>query len=324
MMVQRRKVSIIGGGNVGTACAYQIALKELADVMVIDTPKRLDYVKGSILEIIESAPLHGFDVDMKVSSDLKDIEQSDIVIVTAGFARHPGMNREDLIEKNWEIVKSIAGHVRVHAPKSIVIVVTNPLDAMVYTLWKITGFPVARVIGHSGSLDTSRYRTFIARELGVSVEDVHAMIIGSHGDQMVPLIRYTTVNAIPVTKLLPMDSIESCVERAKHGGTEIVKLKGGSAFYTPGISITHMVESILKDKKRLIPCAVYCNREYHAEGLFIGVPCILGKEGVERIVELDLNKREKEAMHRSIEHVKGLVQIVDRLSARSESVALKQ
>lgn len=313
-MVKRRKVSIIGGGNVGTACAYQIALKELANVMVIDTPKRKDYVKGSLLEIIESAPLHGFDVDIEVSSDFKDIEQSDIIIVTAGFARQPGMNREDLIEKNWEIVVDIAEQIKVYAPHSIIVVVTNPLDAMVYTLWKVTGFPVAHVIGHSGSLDTSRYRTFIARELNVSSEDVHALIIGGHGDHMVPLIRFTTVSAIPVTELLSMDRIESCVKRAKQGGTEIVKLKGGSAFYTPGISITHMVESILKDKKRIIPCSVYCNQEYQVGGYFIGVPCILGKRGLERIIELELDEREKKLMNSSIDHIKKLVAIVTKLN----------
>lgn len=324
MMLRRPKVAIIGGGNVGTACAHQIALKELADITVIDIPERIDHVQGIVLEITECAPIDGFDVDLRVSSDYRTIEESDVVIITAGYPRHPGMTRDDLIEQNYKIIVSASERISEYAPESIVIVVTNPLDAMAYAVWQVTGFSRKRVLGHSGCLDTSRYRTFISKELGISAEDVHALIIGSHGDEMVPLKRYTTVHGIPVSELLPAEKVESCIRRAKQAGTEIVKLKGVSAFYTPGSSITEMVESILKDKRRILPCSVYCEKEYRVGGYFIGVPCIIGSNGVEKIIELRLNGNELEALNASVNHVKSLVEIVEQLSSHEHSLPVNR
>lgn len=306
-MIQRPKISIIGGGNVGTACAYQIVKKELGNVTVVDIEEKLSLVNGLILEISQCAPIDQFDDSLSVSSDYQDIAQSDIVIVTAGFPRHPGMTRDDLVQENLSIIKIINKQIQQFAPDAIVIVVTNPVDAMTYFVWRETGFEKKKVIGHSGCLDTSRYRTFIAGELGVSAADVQALIVGSHGDEMVPLIRYTSVSGIPITMLLSEDSIQRIVNRTKHVGTEIVRLKGNSAYYTPGVSITQIVETIVKDKKRVLACSVLCEKEYNVGGYFIGVPCIISQKGVERIIELELNDHESIQLNASISHIRELV-----------------
>ena len=306
-MIQRPKVSIIGGGNVGTACAYQIVKKELGNVTIVDIEEKLPIVKGLILEISECSPIDQFDATLKVSSEYKDIEKSDIVIVTAGFPRHPGMTRDDLIQENLKIMKNITIHLNRYCPESIVVVVTNPVDTMTYFVWKETELEKSRVIGHSGCLDNSRFKTFIAEKLGVSKSDIQALIIGSHGDEMVPLIRFTSVSGIPITNLLSDEEIEYIVNRTKHAGTEIVSLKGISAYYTPGVSITEIIEAIVKDKNRILPCSVLCEKEYGVGGYCIGVPCIINRKGVKKIIELELNYEESALLNMSIDHIEKLI-----------------
>ncbi len=261
-MPQRAKIAIIGGGNVGASCAVWAASKELGDVIVVDIPKMQDVVKGKMLDLAQCAPVERFDANIIGTSDYGKIAGSDVVVITAGIPRKPGMSRDDLIETNVKIVKSVSENVRKHAPDSIVIVVSNPLDAMVYTAWKTTGFATNRIVGQAGCLDVARYRTFIAMELGVSVEDIQALFLGGHGDDMVPLPRYTSVHGIPVSQLMSGDKITACVERAKMGGGEIVKLMGTSAYYAPATGTIMMAEAIIQDKKRILPCAAYCEREY--------------------------------------------------------------
>jgi malate dehydrogenase len=303
----RAKISIIGAGNVGATCAHFAAQRELGDIVVLDIPDKEGVAKGKMLDLACCAPIERFDSMITGTSDYADIAGSDVVVVTAGLPRKPGMSRDDLIEANVKIVRSVSEQIREHAPESIVIVVSNPLDAMVYTAWKTTGFPPARIVGQAGCLDVARYRTFIAMELGVSVEDITALLLGGHGDDMVPLPRYTSVHGIPVTQLMPKERIEACVERAKKGGGEIVKLMGTSAYYAPASGVVQMVEAIVKDKKRILPCAGYCESEYGVGGYFVGVPCVLGAGGVERIVEIELDADERGLMDVSIQHVKELV-----------------
>lgn len=309
-MLGRAKIAIIGGGNVGASCAMWAASKELGDIVVLDIPSVENLVKGKMLDLAECSPIERFDVSIIGTSDYKDIAGSDVVVITAGIPRKPGMSRDDLIQTNVKIVKSVSENVREYAPDSVVIVVSNPLDAMVYTAWKTTGFPTNRILGQAGCLDVARYRTFIALELGVSVEDIQALLLGGHGDDMVPLPRYTSVHGIPVTQLLSEDKITACVERAKAGGGEIVKLMGTSAYYAPASGVIQMVEAIVRDKKRILPCAGYCDKQYGVGGYFVGVPCLLGKGGVEKVIEIDLDANEKELMNASIGHVKELVGIV--------------
>ena len=306
----RAKIAIIGGGNVGASCALWAASKELGDLVVLDIPQQENVVKGKMLDLLECAPIERFDCHVVGTSDYKDIAGSDVVVVTAGLPRKPGMSRDDLISTNVKIVKSVSENIKQHAPDAIVIVVSNPLDAMVYTAWKATGFPTNRIIGQAGALDVARYRTFIAMELGVSVEDIQALLLGGHGDDMVPLPRYTSVHGIPVSQLLSAEKISACVERSKVGGGEIVKLMGTSAYYAPASGVVQMVEAIVKDKKRIIPCAGYCDKQYGVGGYFVGVPCLLGRNGVERIIEIELAPNEKKLMDESIGHVKDLVAVV--------------
>jgi len=308
--MRRAKISIIGGGNVGASCALWAASKELGDIVVLDIPQAADAVKGKMLDLAQCGPVERFDAGIVGTSDYRDTAGSDVVIVTAGLPRKPGMSRDDLIQTNVNIVKSVAEQVATHSPDAVMIVVSNPLDAMVYTAWKSSGFATHQIVGQAGCLDVARYRTFIAWELGVSVEDVQALLLGGHGDDMVPLPRYTSVHGIPVSQLLSQAQITACVDRAKVGGGEIVKLMGTSAYYAPASGTVMMAEAIVKDKKRILPCAAYCDREYGVGGYFVGVPCVLGAGGVEKVIEVELDAGERKLMDESISHVKELVGVV--------------
>ena len=300
------KISIIGAGNVGATTAHWIAAKELGDVVLLDIVEGMP--QGKALDLLESAPVEGFDVDVKGTNNYEDTKNSDIVVITSGVPRKPGMSRDDLISINTKIVKDVTQDVVKHSPNCILIIVTNPLDAMVFVAARVSNLPKHRILGMAGILDSTRFRTFISKELDVSVEDVDAMVLGGHGDSMVPLPRYSTVNGVPIAELMQKERIDALVERTRKGGEEIVNLlKTGSAFYAPGAAVAEMVESILKDKKRILPCAAYCDSEYNVNGYFVGVPVKLGRNGVEKVIELRLNHEEKEAFERSVEHVKSLV-----------------
>lgn len=303
-MLGKPKIAVVGAGMVGSSAALKMAQKELGDIVLVDV---VEFVaEGKALDIAESSPLDGFDVALDgKTNDYSVIKDSDVVVITAGVPRKPGMTRMDLLMTNAGIVETISNHIRELAPNSIVIVVTNPLDVMTYVAWKVTGFPRERVMGQAGVLDSIRMRYFVAQELGVSVKDVQAMVLGSHGDQMVPLPRYTTVSGVPITELLPPETIERINDRTRKAGTEIVNLlKTGSAYYAPGAAVAEMVEAIVRDKKRLMPCSVLLKGEYGLNDVFIGVPVILGKNGVERIVELKLTEEELKALHQSAEEVR--------------------
>jgi len=303
-MLVKPKIAVVGAGMVGSSAALKMAQKELGDIVLVDV---VEFVaEGKALDMAESSPLDGFDVALiGKTNDYSVIKDSDVVVITAGVPRKPGMTRMDLLMTNAGIVETISNHIRELAPNSIVIVVTNPLDVMTYVAWKVTGFPRERVMGQAGVLDSIRMRYFVAQELGVSVKDVQAMVLGSHGDQMVPLPRYTTVSGVPITELLPPETIERINDRTRKAGTEIVNLlKTGSAYYAPGAAVAEMVEAIVRDKKRLMPCSVLLKGEYGLNDVFIGVPVILGKNGVERIVELKLTEEELKALHQSAEEVR--------------------
>ena len=302
----RNKIALIGGGNIGGVLAEQIAYRELGDVVLFDVVEGLP--QGKALDLAEGAPLAGADVEIRGANDYRDIAGADLVIITAGLARKPGMSRDDLLKTNLSIMKQVAAGVRDNAPEATVIVVSNPLDAMVYTFKQVSGFPKNRVVGMAGVLDSARFRAFVAWELGVSVEDVTALVLGGHGDTMVPLVRYCTVAGIPIQTLLPADRIEAIVARTKAAGGEVVALlKTGSAFVSPALSAIEMAESILKDKKRVLACACLLEGEYGVDGLYVGVPCILGAGGVERVLEVEMDAEEKKAFEASVEHVRTLV-----------------
>jgi malate dehydrogenase len=303
-MLGKPRIAVVGAGMVGSSAALKMAQKELGDIVLVDV---VEFVaEGKALDMAESSPLDGFDVALVgKTNDYSVIKDSDVVVITAGVPRKPGMTRMDLLMTNAGIVETISNHIRELAPNSIVIVVTNPLDVMTYVAWKVTGFPRERVMGQAGVLDSIRMRYFVAQELGVSVKDVQAMVLGSHGDQMVPLPRYTTVSGVPITELLPPETIERINDRTRKAGTEIVNLlKTGSAYYAPGAAVAEMVEAIVRDKKRLMPCSVLLKGEYGLNDVFIGVPVILGKNGVERIVELKLTEEELKSLHQSAEEVR--------------------
>ena len=304
--MKRAKVSVIGAGNVGATCAHWAAMKELGDVVLVDIVDGVP--QGKALDLAEAMPVAGWDVGFTGATNYEATAGSDVVILTAGLARKPGMSRDDLLAKNTEIVSGAAREVARHSPKAKLIVVSNPLDAMVYVAWKSSGFEARHVIGMAGVLDAARLRSFIVEELQVSAEDVSAMVLGGHGDSMVPLIRYTSVAGIPLSQLMPMERIEALVERTRNGGAEIVALlKTGSAYYAPSIAAVEMAEAILRDKKRVMPCAAYCQEEYGVGGYYVGVPVKLGSDGVEQIIEVDLSDAEREAFQRSVGHVKSLV-----------------
>ena len=308
--MRRAKISIIGGGNVGASCALWAAEKELGDIVVLDIPKAEDLVKGKMLDLAQCGPVELFDANIIGTADYADTAGSDVVIVTAGIPRKPGMSRDDLIATNVKIVKSVAEQVASHSPDAIMIIVSNPLDAMVFTAWRASGFPTNRIVGQAGCLDVARFKTFISMETGFSVEDINALLLGGHGDTMVPLARYTNISGVPISKFISDERMNEIIERAKKGGGEIVKLMGTSAYYAPASGSVSMAEAIIKDKKRILPCAAYCDGEYGINGYFVGVPAVLGTGGVEQIIEVDLNDDEKSLMDNSVEAVKELVEIV--------------
>lgn len=294
----RKKITIIGSGNVGATAAHWAMTRELGDVVLMDVVEGIPQGKG--LDLLQGGPVDGFSYSITGTNDYRDTANSDVVIITAGLARKPGMSRDDLLAKNVAIVKTCTEQAVVHSPNAVLIVVTNPIDAMVYTAFKVSGFPRQRVIGMAGVLDSARYRTFLADAVGVSPKDVNAMVMGVHGDNMLPLVRLANVAGVPVTDLLAPEAIADIVKRTQHGGIEIVNhLKTGSAFYTPGLSAVEMAEAILKDTKRVLPCAAYVEGEFGISGCFIGVPVVLGAGGVERIVEFSLTAEEKAALAES-------------------------
>jgi len=299
-----KKITVVGAGNVGATAAQGIARRELArQVVMVDVVEGIPQGKG--LDQWESAPIEGFDTRVVGTNDFADTAGSDVVVVTAGIARKPGMSREDLLNTNAGIVRQVSEQIRDTSPDAIVIMVSNPLDVMAYVCMTTTGFPRERVIGMAGVLDTARYRSFIAMELDVSVEDVQALVLGGHGDTMVPLASYTNVGGIPLTQLLDRDRIEKLVERTRNGGAEIVSyLKTGSAYYAPAAAVVQMVEAIVRDKKRILPCSAWLQGEYGLEGLFLGVPCKLGARGLEGIIEVELTSKERIELHRSAQAVK--------------------
>jgi len=304
----RNKVTVIGAGNVGATTAQRIAEAGLADVVLVDIVEGLPQGKG--LDLAEAAPVVGHDARVIGTNDYADTAGSDIIVVTSGLARQPGMSRDDLLAKNAGIVKAVVSASAPLSPNAVIIVVTNPLDAMCHVAMQASGFPRERVLGMAGVLDSARFRTFIAQELGVSVEDTHAFVLGGHGDTMVPLPRYSTVAGIPITELLPKERIDAIAKRTADGGAEITKLVGTSAWYAPGLAAAQMVECILKDKKKIEPCSVYLQGEYGIHDLFVGVPVKLGKNGVEQIVQITLNAEEQAALQKSANAVKELVDVL--------------
>jgi malate dehydrogenase len=304
-----RKVSVIGSGNVGATAARSIADKELADVVILDILEGVPQGKG--LDMLEACPVEGSDARVLGTNDYADTAGSDVVVITAGLARKPGMSRDDLLTKNCAIISSVTEQVVKYSPDCIIMPVTNPLDAMAQVVYRKSGLPRERVIGMAGVLDSARMRAFIAQELDVSVENTHAFVLGGHGDTMVPLPRYSTVAGIPVTELLDKETVDAIVHRTAHGGAEIVKLLGtGSAYYAPGSAVVEMVEAVLKDKKKILPCSVFLQGEYGIHGLFVGVPCKLGANGLEKVIQIELTPDEDAALKKSAAAVQELVQVI--------------
>jgi malate dehydrogenase len=308
-----RKITVVGAGHVGATCSQLLALKELArEVILVDIAEGIPQGKG--LDQWESAPIEGFDARVSGSNDYESSAGADIFIVTAGIARKPGMSRDDLLKTNAGVITSVTKEIKRVAPDSIIIIVTNPLDVMAQVALEVSGFPRERVIGMAGVLDTARYRSFIALELDVSIEDIQALVLGGHGDTMVPLASYTSVSGIPLTQLLSQDRIDALVERTRKGGGEIVAyLKTGSAYYAPAAAAVQMAEAIVKDKRRILPCAAWLQGEYGMRDLFLGVPCLLGENGLERIIEVELDEEEKASLEASAEAVRSTVAALEAL-----------
>src|SRR5712691_8422621 len=305
----RNKITVVGGGNVGASCAQNLAMKELGDVVLVDVIPDIPQGKG--LDMLQSGPIEGYDVHVAGANDYEPTANSDLVVITAGLARKPGMSRDDLLLANYEIVKSVTEQVVKHSPNASLVLVTNPLDAMCWTAFQVSKFPKDRVIGMAGILDSARFRTFIAQELNVSVENVTAVVLGGHGDTMVPVVRLSNVAGIPLTDLIPADRLAAIVDRTRNGGAEIVKyLKTGSAYYAPSAAADEMVESILKDKKKVLPCAAFLEGEYGIKDLFVGVPCKLGAKGLEQIIQIKLTAEEQAALNRSADSVKELCTVI--------------
>ncbi len=311
--MRRAKISIIGGGNVGASCALWAAEKELGDIVVLDIPGAEDLVKGKMLDLAQCGPVERFDCHITGTSDYAAAAESDVVIITAGIPRKPGMSRDDLLMTNMRIVGSVTAEVAKHSPNAILIIVSNPLDAMVQHAYSVSGFPKERVVGMAGILDTARFRTFLSQELKVSVTNVSAYVLGGHGDTMVPLIGSTTIGGVPVAKLIEGKRLEEIVQRTRDGGAEIVGLlKTGSAYYAPSAAVAQMVEAILLDRKEILPCAAYLEGEYGIDGLYAGVPVKLGASGIEEILEVELTDDEAVALKASADSVQELVDIMAR------------
>ncbi|MET3682622.1 malate dehydrogenase [Alkalibacillus flavidus] len=309
---KRRKVSVIGAGFTGATTALMTAQQELADVVLVDIPDMEDPTKGKALDMLEASPVQGFDANIIGTSDYQDTADSDVVVITAGIARKPGMSRDDLVATNANIMKQVTDQVVTYSPNCHIVVLTNPVDAMTYAVYKQSGFPKNRVIGQSGVLDSARFKTFIAQELNVSVKDVTGFVLGGHGDDMVPMLRYSSVGGVPVETLISKKRLDEIVERTRKGGGEIVGLLGnGSAYYAPAASITEMVEAILKDQRRMLPAIAYLEGEYGYHDMYLGVPTILGGDGIEQVIELDLNEDERTQLDQSAESVKHVMHVLD-------------
>ncbi|ALC84739.1 MULTISPECIES: malate dehydrogenase [Bacillaceae] len=311
MTLKRNKISVIGGGFTGATTAFLLAQKELGDIVLVDIPQAENPTKGKALDMAEAAPVQGFDAKIVGTSNYEDTKDSDLVIITAGIARKPGMSRDDLVQTNQKVMKAVTGEIVKYSPNTTIIVLTNPVDAMTYTVYKESGLPKERVIGQSGVLDTARFRTFVAEELNLSVKDVTGFVLGGHGDDMVPLVRYSYAGGIPLETLIDAARLEEIVDRTRKGGAEIVNLLGnGSAYYAPAASLVEMAEAILKDQKRVLPSIAYLEGEYGMDGIYLGVPTVLGASGIEKIIELELTEDEKALLNKSAESVKAVMNIL--------------
>lgn len=311
MTMKRKKVSVIGSGFTGATTAFLLAQKELADIVLVDIPEMEKPAQGKALDMLEASPIQGFDANIVGTADYAETKDSDIVIITAGIARKPGMSRDDLVQTNQKVMESVTEQVVKYSPETTIIVLTNPVDAMTYSAFKQSGFPKERVIGQSGVLDTARFRTFVAQELNLSVKDVQGFVLGGHGDEMVPLIRYSSAGGVPLTDLIPEDRLEAIIERTRKGGAEIVNLLGnGSAYYAPAVAIVEMAEAILKDQKRVLPSIAYLEGEYGQDGIYLGVPTVLGAGGIEKVIELDLTEEEQRALDHSAASVQAVMDIL--------------
>jgi len=311
MAIKRKKISVIGSGFTGATTALMLAQKELGDVVLVDIPDMEKPTQGKALDMLQASPVEGFDAKIVGTAKYEKTKDSDLVIITAGIARRPGMSRDDLVNTNADIMKAVTKEVVKYSPDCFIIVLTNPVDAMTYTVFKESGFPKERVIGQSGVLDTARFRTFVAEELNLSVKDITGFVLGGHGDDMVPLIRYSYAGGIPLEKLISKERLEEIVQRTRTGGGEIVELLGdGSAYYAPAASLTVMAEAILKDQRRVLPSIAYLEGEYGYEDIYLGVPTILGGNGIEEVIELDLTEEEKTALDKSADSVKSVLSIL--------------
>ncbi|MFY2158245.1 malate dehydrogenase [Cytobacillus firmus] len=312
MTFKRRKIAVIGSGSTGATAALMLAQKELGDIILVDIPSQANPTKGKALDMLEAGPVQRFNASITGTSSYEDIQDADLVLITAGMPRKPGMSRDDLVAVNEKIMIEVSQNIKTYAPESYIIVLSNPVDAMTYVCYKTTGFPKNRVIGQSGVLDTARFNTFVAQELGVSIEDISGFVLGGHGDDMVPLVRYSYAGGIPLEKILPADRIEAIVERTRKGGGEIVNLLGqGSAYYAPAASMVEMAEAILKDKKRILPSIAYLEGEYGYSDIYLGVPTILGGNGIESVIEIPLTADEKETLDQSVKSVQNVMSILE-------------
>lgn len=311
MTFKRKKISVIGSGFTGATTAFLLAQKELGDVVLVDIPPMENPAKGKALDMAEAGPVQGFDARVTGTSNYEDTKDSDLVIITAGIARKPGMSRDDLVQTNQKVMKAVTADIVKYSPNTTIIVLTNPVDAMTYTVFRASGFPKERVIGQSGVLDSARFRTFVAEELNVSVKDVTGFVLGGHGDDMVPLVRYSYAGGIPLETLIAKERLDEIVTRTRKGGAEIVNLLGnGSAYYAPAASIVEMAEAIIKDQRRILPSIAYLEGEYGLDGIYLGVPTILGAGGIEKIIEIDLNEAEKTLLNQSADSVKAVMKVL--------------
>ncbi|MDN7240267.1 malate dehydrogenase [Planococcus sp. N028] len=311
MTFKRKKISVIGSGFTGATAAFMLAQKELGDVVLVDIPEMENPAKGKALDMAEAGPIQGYDAKIIGTANYEDTKDSDLVIITAGIARKPGMSRDDLVQTNQKIMKAVTNEIVKNSPDTTIIVLTNPVDAMTYTVYKESGFPKERVIGQSGVLDSARFRTFVAEELNLSVKDITGFVLGGHGDDMVPLVRYSYAGGIPLATLIPKERLEEIVARTRKGGAEIVNLLGtGSAYYAPAASLVEMAEAIIKDQRRLLPAIAFLEGEYGLDGIYLGVPTILGAGGIEKIIEIELNEEETAALKQSAESVKAVMEVL--------------